>query len=162
MVDLDRRYFHAALFIDEARINLAQIDQNAFRTQPVVGYPDADIEIECLPQMRHHVLGARRSPYRQRPVSPAEQPAGQPRIGKPHDMVGVKMGKKYPIDVLPADLDLGETLQRAAADIEKKFLVARLDQYARSEAVHHRRRISRAKQGYADFLGRRHAGAHAQ
>jgi hypothetical protein len=67
-------------------------------------------------------------------------------------MVGVQMGKKDPINVLPSDFDLRETLDRATASIEEKFLVGCLDQYARAEAVHHRRRVSCAKQSYAYFL----------
>jgi len=52
------------------------------------------------------------------------------------------MGKKDPINVLPPDFDLRDALYRAATSIEEKFLVACLDQYARAEAVHHRRWIT--------------------
>ncbi|WP_247539722.1 hypothetical protein [Bradyrhizobium sp. 168] len=52
------------------------------------------------------------------------------------------MSEENPIDVLPSDLDLGQALYRAATGIEEKLLVTCLDQYARAEAVHYRRRVS--------------------
>ena len=55
------------------------------------------------------------------------------------------MGKEDPIYVLPPDFDLRNALHRAATGIEEKFFVTCLNQNARAEAVHHRRRTSCTK-----------------
>ncbi|MGY4435072.1 hypothetical protein ACVWWO_007549 [Bradyrhizobium sp. F1.13.1] len=62
------------------------------------------------------------------------------------------MSEEDPVDVLPSDFDLREALYRAATGIEEKFLVTCLDQYTRTEAVHHRRRVSCTEERYAYVL----------
>jgi hypothetical protein len=73
----------------------------------------------------------------------------------------MKMGKKDPIYILPFCLGLGQTLHSASSSIEQKLLVTGLNQDARTEAVHHGYRTSRAKQSHLYLLGKRGVAKYA-
>ncbi|OPY95298.1 hypothetical protein A5906_09270 [Bradyrhizobium sacchari] len=152
MVDFDRRYSHAVLFISYACADLMRADKSALCRCLIVRHSETNIELECLPKMADHVLGPRRSPNLQRSIPPANKPACQPCIRKSDDVIGMKMGKEHTIDSLPSNLDLSHALYCAPASIEKKLLVAGLDQYARTETIHHWWRIPCAQQSYTNFL----------
>jgi hypothetical protein len=75
-------------------------------------------------------------------ASSAYKPAGQPEIRKANHVIRVQVCEEHAIHVLPADPELSEALQGAAACIEQELLSTRFDESARPEPVHDGRRRS--------------------
>src|SRR5437016_2238054 len=93
--------------------------------------------------MLHHLLGPFGSPDSQgsstfAPGTP--DPAGEPKICKSHDMIGVVVCKKHAGYVSERDLQLMTPLHRAAPCIENEFLGSDFNQSARAKTVQNRRR----------------------
>ena len=88
MVDFDRRYSHAVLFISYACADVMRADKSALCRRLIVRYSETNIELECLPKMADHVLGPWRSPNLQWSVPSANKPASQPSIRKSDDVIG--------------------------------------------------------------------------
>jgi hypothetical protein len=78
---------------------------------------DVAMAAECM--FTWYWLGAPWAPDVERTVAPkADEPARQPEIRKPDDVIRVQVREKDAVHVLPADSELGEALQSPSACVE--------------------------------------------
>jgi len=66
---------------------------------------------------------------------PSEDPAGEPEVRQPDDVVGVKVGQEEAVKPAERDVQLRQPLRHAAPGVEHKEVVVGLDQGARPEAI---------------------------
>src|SRR5262249_8061841 len=99
--------------------------------------------------MLHHLARALRAPHFQRHCAPSPgptQPAREPKICEPNQMIGMMVRQEYSVDRAERHADLIETLHRPAPGIEQEFPDSDLDQRAGPEAVDEGRRRAAAQQ----------------
>jgi hypothetical protein len=155
VIDLERRDPQPVFLENHPLVDVLGQDHHALGRRPIVRLTDPDVELIGLLELRHHLLRSPRPPDRKRTVaSRSYEPARQPEIRKADHVIRVKVCQKETVDVLPADLDLGETLQRTSAGVEEEFLPGCFDQDAGSESIHGRHRRARSEQGDFDFGGK--------
>lgn len=153
MENVEGSDLHAVAFIDDALRDVLGANGDTRQRQPFTVVADTDVCAESLLQRRHHGLGTSRAEDLHRSRSTTErrrQPAGQPQIREADRVIGVQMRKKYGRHGGQRNVQLPQSLRRAATAVEQQFLTAGFDQRARSEPFDSRRRAAGAQHHHPD------------
>jgi hypothetical protein len=119
VVDLKRRDPHAVSLVYDTFLHFSDAEGAPVTRGAVVLDSNGNVELVRLSKVRHHVGGAGRSPHLKRHVAAwRNQPSRQPQIGKADHVIGVQVSEKHAVNGLPRDVELHETLQRAAPGVE--------------------------------------------
>src|SRR5215469_6764511 len=137
MINQESSDFHAVLFEDHPFFDVVARNRNAhFRVFFIHVTANPDIEGKGFLHGIHHLSRTRGSPYFERNLpSFFRGPWRQKEIWNVHNMIGVKMGKKYLTHLAESDSVLRHPDGCPAATIEQKFFAASFHQRARLIAL---------------------------
>ena len=151
MINVKRAYRHAALAMREPLRDVLRRHINPCLRQPLIQVtPDVNIRLKRLLQMRHHIAAARRPPHPKRRLAP-HNPARQPQIRYPYQMIRVQMRQKQPVQMRIVNPQLKQPLYRAAPAIHQQPRITRLYQRTHPKPLHPRRRRTCSQQRYPEI-----------
>src|SRR5216684_1437979 len=139
MIHIECRDSDATLFIDHTLSDFLRNNCGTGWRKFLVRDPNPNVCPIRLLQVQNHLPGSDWTIdvhwFGSLTESRVWQPSGQPQIGKPHDVVRMKMCEKYGSHIAHRNMDLRETYRDASTTIKEQFLWPCFDENARSEPL---------------------------